>query len=354
MAGAPPSPPFAGKVDLLMSRKVYVVRLRRRPRRATRGQSLVEFAIVSIVLLMLILGIIEMGRLLFVYSVVSNAAHEGVRYGIIRPQDLYARYEMETRVAQGTAVPTAVVVDNGRCNVVDKAREKVWLVPKNELIVNVWFDNGNGTPTVLPSGIDKVTDLVPYVGEQNRIAVETKYRYQFIVPFVSVFAPNGIDIKMRAARTIENFEFDPRPCAMDWNPAFTPVPRPTYTPVPTETPRPTRTPTISPTSPPPTITRTPSRTPTSAPATITVTPSVTGTNTPVPPTATNASIPPTVTNTPVPPTATNPSVPPTMTNTPTTAPPTVTVTRTITTTPSPTPTTNIALPSPPATSEALP
>jgi hypothetical protein len=343
-----------------MSRNVYVVRLRRRSRRATRGQSLVEFAIVSIVLLMLILGIIEIGRLLFVYSVVSNAAHEGVRYGIIRPQDMYAQYEMRTRVAQGTTIPTVLVVPDGNCNIVDKAREKVWGIPRNELIVHVWFDDGSGVPTMVPTNIDEITDLVPYTGPQNRIAVETSYRYQFIVPFVSAFAPSGITIKMRAARTIENFEFDQRNCTMSLTPAPTPPPPPTRTSTPTNTPRPTFTATNTPTMPPatrtPTGTRTPTvtvtltatRTPTvTRTATITVTPSVTRTSTPGPsPTRSNTPVPPTVTHTstPAPPTVTrtNTPVPPTATVTRTPVPPTLTTTST----PSPTSTTVISVPSP--------
>jgi hypothetical protein len=313
---------------------------------------------------MLILGIIEMGRLLFVYSVVSNAAQEGVRYGIIRPQDMFSVSERQTRVARGTTIPTVITVPNGNCNIVDKAREKVWLVPKNDLIVNVWFDNGNGTPTQVPTDITRVKDLLAYTGEQNRIAVETSYRYQFIVPFLSVFAPSGFDVKMRAARTIENFEVDPRPCKMNATPAPPPPPPPTRTPVPSNTAQATRTSTITPTQPPPTITRTVTRTATQPTSTRTITPSVTVTQPPA--TRTNTPAVPTVTVTPVN-TATvtrtsapaTPSVTPSVTRTSTAGLPTSTrtntpavptasrtTTPTITVTPSPTPTTIISVPTP--------
>jgi hypothetical protein len=313
---------------------------------------------------MLILGIIEMGRLLFVYSVVSNAAQEGVRYGIIRPRDIFAEYEVQTRVAQGTppaSFPTWVVVPNGACNVVDKTREKVWGVPRNELIVHVWFDNGDGTPIPIPATKEGLLGLA---APPNRIAVETNYRYEFIVPFVSVFAPNGITIKMRSARTMEGLGWEPESCTINLTPAPTPpapptatatnsrtplptAPPPTRTPTGTSTPGPsptrTATRTIAPTwTTTPTITRTPTRT---ATPTITATPTVTRT-----PSVTQT---PTITQT--------PSVTPTRTGTPTITPtptrtntPTVTLTPTGTPTPSPTPTTFIAVPSPPATSEAVP
>jgi len=45
------------------------------------GQAMVEFAIAAPVLLLLLYGIIETGRLLFVYSFVNNASRQAVRYG---------------------------------------------------------------------------------------------------------------------------------------------------------------------------------------------------------------------------------------------------------------------------------
>jgi hypothetical protein len=48
---------------------------------ARRGQGLVEFALAMPVLLLILLGIIEMGRLLFLYSSVASASREAARYG---------------------------------------------------------------------------------------------------------------------------------------------------------------------------------------------------------------------------------------------------------------------------------
>src|SRR5512139_653353 len=46
-----------------------------------RGQSMVEFALALPLLLLLIFGIIEVGRMVFTYSSVVNASREAVRYG---------------------------------------------------------------------------------------------------------------------------------------------------------------------------------------------------------------------------------------------------------------------------------
>ena len=45
------------------------------------GQAMVEFAIALPFLLLILFGILEIGRLIFTYSGVVNASREGVRYG---------------------------------------------------------------------------------------------------------------------------------------------------------------------------------------------------------------------------------------------------------------------------------
>lgn len=52
-----------------------------------RGSVLVEFALVSSVALILMFGIMELGRALFTYHLVSNAARLGSRYAIVHGSD---------------------------------------------------------------------------------------------------------------------------------------------------------------------------------------------------------------------------------------------------------------------------
>jgi Flp pilus assembly protein TadG len=49
-------------------------------KRGTRGQSLVEFALILPVLLILMLGTIDFGRVYFAYVSVTNAARNGAQY----------------------------------------------------------------------------------------------------------------------------------------------------------------------------------------------------------------------------------------------------------------------------------
>jgi Flp pilus assembly protein TadG len=48
-----------------------------------KGQSLVEFAIILPLLLLLVIGIIEFGMMLNSYLAINNAAREGARAGIV-------------------------------------------------------------------------------------------------------------------------------------------------------------------------------------------------------------------------------------------------------------------------------
>lgn len=254
-----------------------------RPTRHYKGQTIVEFAVASLVLFMFILGIIEVAHFMFTYSVVSNAAQEGSRFGIVRPRAVFDVNARATQVARGTAVPTQIVVNNGDCSVVQKTLEKAIGVPRDDLNVSVWYDNGDGTPiAVTDSNIDNVITL------GNRIVVEVSYTYRFVVPFLSKFAPNGVTVKMNSARTLQtngdSMFGTPIPCEFNAGIAPTPptstptntrTPTATYTPSNTPTPMPTGTPTRTPTS---TYTPTNTRTPTITPTrTVTLTPTRTPT-----------------------------------------------------------------------------
>ena len=59
----------------------------RQSARHEKGQALVEFALVSILLFTIMIGIADLARLYFTYSSMSNAAREGARYATINPYD---------------------------------------------------------------------------------------------------------------------------------------------------------------------------------------------------------------------------------------------------------------------------
>jgi Flp pilus assembly protein TadG len=52
-------------------------------RRRTRGQALVEFALVLPIFILLLVGVFDLGRAVYVFSTVNNAAREAVRLAIV-------------------------------------------------------------------------------------------------------------------------------------------------------------------------------------------------------------------------------------------------------------------------------
>jgi Flp pilus assembly protein TadG len=264
--------------------------------RAAKGQGLIEFALVSILLFLFLFGIIEMGRFLFTYSVISSAAQEGSRYGIIRPRYLFDGNSRATSVARGTAVATRVTVPNGNCNVVSKTLEKANGIPREDIKVAVWVDTGNGTPIAITD-----SNYQQIIIKENRIVVQASYNFHFLFPLLDRLAPNGINVTMNSARTMQSDGVETVPGALppcEFSTTIAQVP-------------PTRT---------PTATNTPTHTPT-ATNTSTATPTLAATNTPTPTrTATGTNTPTrtaTGTNTPTPTRTSTPSNTPTRTSTPT-------------------------------------
>jgi Flp pilus assembly protein TadG len=60
-----------------------VTALRRRPRGTCRGQSLVEFALILPLFLILLMGILDLGRGVAAYNSVANAARSAARVAIV-------------------------------------------------------------------------------------------------------------------------------------------------------------------------------------------------------------------------------------------------------------------------------
>ena len=68
-----------------------------------RGQELVEFAFVFLVLVLFIFGAVDLGRVFYTAIVVSNAAREGARYGIVYGLELDTLTDILARSLRGLA-----------------------------------------------------------------------------------------------------------------------------------------------------------------------------------------------------------------------------------------------------------
>ncbi len=66
-----------------------------------KGQSLVEFALILPIFLILVMGIFDMGRVVYYYSAIHNAAREGARYGAVQQCDFAGIQNRARHLAAG-------------------------------------------------------------------------------------------------------------------------------------------------------------------------------------------------------------------------------------------------------------
>ena len=217
----------------------------------SKAQALVEFAIVLPLLMLLLYGLLEAGRILFLYSTVVTASRQAVRYG------------------STTGAGTNGVFRYQDCAGIKNAASRVaFLGPFDTITIE--YDTGPGYSPF--DTCDGTTDNISLVGNSNRVVVTVSEPFTPIIPLIVPITPRTITA--RSARTIllsVSIEVTP-----PYTPTFTPSPTPTstYTPTPTSTPTATNTlvftntPSSTPTrtdTPPPTATFTPSSTPTIIP-----------------------------------------------------------------------------------------
>ena len=75
-------------------------------RRRSRGQALAEFALALPVFLILVFGMFDVGRAVYTYNTLTNAAREGARFAIVN-QDETSIAERARSIAVGVGIDTS-------------------------------------------------------------------------------------------------------------------------------------------------------------------------------------------------------------------------------------------------------
>ena len=163
--------------------------------RRSKAQGLIEFAFISLILFLLLFGILEMGRLMFIFSQISSAAQEGTRYGATHP------LEIISSAADGLNTYPAIAHSDDPCNIVAQARARVVLLSPNDVGVVVGYDTGNPDPPYYPVSNDSAN----FVVGRDRVVVTTTYQFHFVVGILDTILPaNGMTVQMvlNAANTV--------------------------------------------------------------------------------------------------------------------------------------------------------
>ena len=150
---------------------------RKQPVKTTRskGQGLVELSLAFPILIVLLLGVIEVGRLIYIYSAVTTASREATRYGFSLGDNGWGipRYQDCDGILEAAKAPTSIAG-------IEAAN------------IEISYDSGPGT---------EILSLCPLssVVSGYRIVIRVTSTYQPITPLVQL---PEIQISSTSKRTI--------------------------------------------------------------------------------------------------------------------------------------------------------
>lgn len=117
--------------------------------RCELGQDLVEYAITLPVFLLIVFGIFDLGRAVYYYSAIANAARDGARYGSVHPE-----------------APTNEII----------ARVEYWLAALDDSNTDIVIcSTGETSCVTVTFTFEPVTPIIgQFLGEDNQITLGTK------------------------------------------------------------------------------------------------------------------------------------------------------------------------------------
>ena len=177
------------------------------------AQGFVEFALAVPVLLTVVFGLLEVGRLLFIYSSTVTAARQAVRYGSV------------------TGINDDGILRYQDCAGIRAAARSVGFITEfQDSDINITYDTGPGTTAFAScNGVDYLA-VQPQNGDRLLVSVSTTF--QPIVPLVPL---DPMTIELSSARTIlVDIDIAVTAGPQDWDgststPTNTPTPTPTAT-----------------------------------------------------------------------------------------------------------------------------
>ena len=145
-----------------------------------RGQAIAEFAIALPVLLMILVGLLEVGRMVFIYSAVTNGSRNAVRYASVvgLGSDGLTKFNNCERI-KGIAVDSA------------------YLAPVTD--VKITYKDGGGIVSTCSVFTPGSVDTSINVSSGDIVTVEVTAQYK---PMVSLIPFTTRDIVSKNSRTI--------------------------------------------------------------------------------------------------------------------------------------------------------
>ena len=178
-------------------------RAHRRPsprrREDSRGQSLVEFSLVLIPLLLILLGIIQMGLVFNAQVTITNAAREGARSATIYVYSSGLGNKTDNDKARNDAALASVTSSMGMLSTI---------APQFTTASGTWVSTGTA-PNITYSSGDIVVAYVNPSGTQDsdprtgeRVTVQITYHQDLFVPLISAFLPHDSNGRLAQGATV--------------------------------------------------------------------------------------------------------------------------------------------------------
>jgi len=149
-------------------------------RRHSRAQSMVEFAVLAPIFFMLLLGTIDLGRAIYIYNTISDAAREGAR----------AAVPFDNPLPSNTTLVNAVQskLGGGFTLTVDPCITQGGTCP--------------GTPLTPNTGYIWYSSNVGQLGH-NKVTVKVTFLFQPWVPVIRDASGNGVTISAQSTMVTE-------------------------------------------------------------------------------------------------------------------------------------------------------
>ena len=148
-----------------------------------KAQTMVEFALVFPIVLLITYGLIEFGRMVFIYSAVTGAAREGARYGAAAGSDV--SYPPPANNPHQYATCSGIR---------DAVRSTAFLI--DNPTIGIRYDKGPGLAQIAATCEALVPDDIG-LGDRIIVTITTHY-----TPWIAFLGLHGFDITSTNARTI--------------------------------------------------------------------------------------------------------------------------------------------------------
>jgi TadE-like protein len=167
--------------------------------RSERSQSMTEFALVAPILLVMLFGIIDFGRVMYIYGTLVEAANEGARVAIRASSPLPNDANVEAAAKNASQslylanpCPNGPLPPSTGSSAQNPPPNQGWIFitepnPPSSPESNPTYDAPGGeTPTAATSSCSAVN---PFSSGTYPLQVTVRYNYQFFTPVLEQLAP---------------------------------------------------------------------------------------------------------------------------------------------------------------------